>query len=79
MSDKILFLANTESDGSLSPAGREALRAAVEMHRAVSGSTLVAGLFGGQTGPAAESAGRSHKVSSSVPRYICSHRDLGPP
>jgi len=55
--EKILFLASTETDGRLSPAAREVLRAAVDLREALTGSTLTVGLFGAQTAPAAGSLG----------------------
>jgi electron transfer flavoprotein alpha subunit len=50
----VLFLANTEADGSLSRASLEALSAAIELSKAT-GATLSAGLFGAETQAAAGS------------------------
>ncbi len=50
--DTILFLSHTEQDGTLPKAGLEALGAAKELAAAVN-ATLVAGVFGGSTAPAA--------------------------
>lgn len=46
--ETILFLAHTESDGSLAPAALEAVGAAVSLHSALPGSVFVAGLLGSQ-------------------------------
>lgn len=51
--ETILFLAHTEADGSLAQPALEALGAAKALHAALPGSTLVAGLLGGHTQPAA--------------------------
>jgi electron transfer flavoprotein alpha subunit len=49
--ETVLFLAHTEPDGSLPKVALEALDAAVELAK---GGKLVAGLFGGNVAPAAE-------------------------
>ncbi|MFZ0913262.1 MAG: hypothetical protein WBQ76_02210 [Candidatus Korobacteraceae bacterium] len=51
--DTILFLAQTEEDGTLGKPALEALGAAVELTQALSG-TLVAALYGAKTQPAAD-------------------------
>lgn len=51
--ETILLLAHTESDGTLAKSALEALGAAKALNAAVPGSTLVAGLLGGNTQPAA--------------------------
>jgi electron transfer flavoprotein alpha subunit len=51
--ETILFLAHTETDGTLAKSGLEALGAAKTLSTALPGSTLVAGLLGGNTQPAA--------------------------
>src|SRR5664279_1478474 len=51
--DTILFLAQTEEDGTLGKPALEALGAAVELNKALSG-TLVAALYGAKAQPAAD-------------------------
>jgi electron transfer flavoprotein alpha subunit len=51
--ETILFLAHTETDGTLARAALEALGAAKTLNAALPGSTLVAGLLGANTQPAA--------------------------
>jgi electron transfer flavoprotein alpha subunit len=51
--ETILFLAHTETDGSLAKPALEALGAAQALTTALPGSTLVAGLLGSNTQPAA--------------------------
>src|ERR1017187_3979600 len=51
--DTILFLAQTEEDGTLGNPAMEALGAAVELNQALSG-TLVAALYGAKVQPAAD-------------------------
>src|SRR5664279_3878631 len=51
--DTILFLAQTEEDGTLGKLALEALGAAVELNKALSG-TLVAALYGAKAQPAAD-------------------------
>jgi electron transfer flavoprotein alpha subunit len=51
--ETILFLAHTESDGSLSQAARESLAAAKDLTTALAGSVLVAGLVGAEVQSAA--------------------------
>lgn len=51
--ETILLLAHTETDGTLGKSALEALGAARTLHTALPGSTLVAGLLGGNTQPAA--------------------------
>ena len=51
--DTILFLAQTEEDGTLGKPALEALGAAVELNQALSG-TLVAALYGAKAQPAAD-------------------------
>ncbi len=55
--EKILFLAHTQSDGTLPNAARETLSAAIDLSRQLPGSSLAVGLFGGdgEVGPAADS------------------------
>jgi electron transfer flavoprotein alpha subunit len=55
--ETILFLAHTESDGSLSRAALEALAAARSLADALSGSSLIAGLVGVDVEPAANHIG----------------------
>lgn len=55
--ERILFLANTEPDGTLAPPSRQVLRAAVEARQALAGSTLTVGLFGTETAAAAGKLG----------------------
>ena len=55
--EKILYLAHTESDGTLSKVAQEALGAAVELSKQLSGSTLTAGLIGGDIEKAASGIG----------------------
>ena len=55
--ETILFLAHTESDGSLSRAALEALAAARSLVDALSGSSLIAGLVGVDVEPAANHMG----------------------
>jgi electron transfer flavoprotein alpha subunit len=50
--ETILFLSHTDAGGALPKAGQEALSAARELADALS-ATLVAGVFGGETAPAA--------------------------
>lgn len=51
--EKILFLAHTNTDGSLPSVAREALNAAVGLSRQLAGSSLTVGLIGQETGAAA--------------------------
>jgi electron transfer flavoprotein alpha subunit len=51
--ETILFLAHTEADGTLAKSALEALGAARTLNASLPGSTLVAGLLGGDTQPAA--------------------------
>ena len=51
--ETILFLAHTETDGSLAKPALEALGATKALNTALSGSTLIAGLIGGNTQPGA--------------------------
>ena len=51
--ETLLVIATTESDGTLGPPALEALGAAVRVRDAIPGSTLVAGLIGSNTQPAA--------------------------
>ena len=51
--ESILFLAHTEADGTLGRAALEALAAAKNLTAGLTGSTLVAGLVGGDVQPAA--------------------------
>ena len=51
--DTILFLAQTEEDGTLAKPALEALGAAVDLNQALSG-TLVAALYGAKIQPAAD-------------------------
>ena len=51
--DSILFLAQTEEDGTLGKAALEALGAAVELNRAL-GGTFAAALYGAKAQPAAD-------------------------
>ncbi|MCU0772453.1 MAG: electron transfer flavoprotein subunit alpha [Verrucomicrobia bacterium] len=51
--ETILFLAHTETEGTLAKPALEALGAAKNLNAALPGSTLVAGLLGGNTQPAA--------------------------
>jgi electron transfer flavoprotein alpha subunit len=51
--ETILFLAHTETDGSLARSALESLGAAKALNTALPGSTLVAALIGGNTQPAA--------------------------
>ncbi len=53
--EKILFLAHTESDGSLPNVAREALAAALQMTGQLSGATLTVGLIGQDCQTAADS------------------------
>lgn len=52
--ENILFLAHTEPDGSLGRPALEALTAACQLHTALPGSTLTAGLFGASVQAAAD-------------------------
>lgn len=52
--EKILFLAHTESDGTLGRAALEALSSAVTLKQALAGSSLAAGFTGAATQPAAD-------------------------
>ncbi len=52
--ETILFLAHTEPDGTLAKAALEALGAATSLQTALPGSTLLAGLIGADTQPAAD-------------------------
>jgi hypothetical protein len=51
--ETILFLANTEADGTLGKPALEALSAAVELKNTL-GATLLAGLYGEQVQPGAD-------------------------
>jgi electron transfer flavoprotein alpha subunit len=51
--ETILFLAHTEADGGLGKPSLEALGAAAGLNAALAGSSLVVGLVGGETQPAA--------------------------
>ncbi len=51
--ETILFLAHTETDGTLAKPALEALGAAKALNTTLTGSTLVVGLIGGNTQPAA--------------------------
>jgi electron transfer flavoprotein alpha subunit len=51
--ETILFLAHTETDGTLAKSALEALGAARALNASLPGSTLAAGLLGGDTQPAA--------------------------
>jgi len=53
--EKILFLAHTNSDGTLPNAARETLSAAVDLSLKLDGSSLVVGIFGGEIASAADS------------------------
>jgi electron transfer flavoprotein alpha subunit len=53
--EKILFIAHTQTDGSLPAVAREALSAAVDLSRKLAGSTLTIGLVGQEVKPAADS------------------------
>lgn len=53
--EKILFLAHTESDGSLSKQTLEALTAAQQLKQSLTGASLSAGLLGGDIQSAADS------------------------
>jgi len=50
--ETILFLAHAEDDGSLSRTALEALTAATELHRQLSGATFAVGLLGGDVSTA---------------------------
>lgn len=52
--ETILFLAHTETDGTLGKAALEALGSAKALSSAIAGSPLVVGLVGAQTQPAAD-------------------------
>jgi electron transfer flavoprotein alpha subunit len=51
--ENVLFLSHAEADGTLSKPALEALGAAVELNQSLNG-TLIAGVFGAQTKPAAD-------------------------
>jgi electron transfer flavoprotein alpha subunit len=51
--ETILFLAHTEADGSLGKAALEALTSAKSLAAGLAGSTMIAGLVGGDVQPAA--------------------------
>lgn len=53
--EKILFLAHTESNGSLSKGSLEVLSAAMDLKKKLSQSSLAIGLVGGVTAPALQS------------------------
>jgi electron transfer flavoprotein alpha subunit len=55
--ETILMLAHVEADGSLGKPAREALSAARSLQEAAGGSSLVVGLAGARTGPAASQTG----------------------
>lgn len=57
--DTILFLAHTESDGTLSSAAMESLATAQKLQQSLPGSTLAAGLIGVQNQTAADSLAQS--------------------
>src|ERR1039458_8408962 len=73
--DTILFLAQTEEDGTLGKPALEALGAAVELNQALSG-TLVAALYGAKAQPAADaiaSCGASRFLDRKSTRLNSSH------
>lgn len=75
--EKILFLAHTQSDGSLPNAALEALNATISLWRRIEGASLTVGLVGQQAQPAADAiaacgAQRFMAVTGeefAVPRY----------
>jgi electron transfer flavoprotein alpha subunit len=56
--EKILFLAHSEADGTLSRVAREALTAAVDLAETLPGSDLTVGLWGGNVRAAADTLAR---------------------
>jgi electron transfer flavoprotein alpha subunit len=54
MIEKIMLLTHTEADGSLAKPAREALTAAIDLHKSVAGSTLSVGLWGEDVQTAAD-------------------------
>ena len=52
--EKVLFLAHTEANGTLSPASRQALAAAISLSKSLSGSTLSVGVWGEEVQAAAD-------------------------
>jgi electron transfer flavoprotein alpha subunit len=52
--EKILFLAHTQADGTLTGVAREALAAAVDIAQKLPGTSLSVALFGGEVKPAAD-------------------------
>jgi electron transfer flavoprotein alpha subunit len=77
MAETVLFLGHTESDGTLGKAGLEALEGARALTQALAGATLVAGLVGEVTQPAADQIGgcgaqrvlSAQDAAFAVPRY----------
>ncbi|RII30325.1 MAG: electron transfer flavoprotein subunit alpha [Geobacter sp.] len=53
--EKILFIAHTQSDGTLPNVAREALSAAVDLSKKLPGSSFVAGIIGQEANQAADS------------------------
>jgi len=53
--EKILFIAHTQSDGTLPSVAREALSAAVDLAKKLTGSSLVVGIIGQEATQAADS------------------------
>lgn len=64
--EKILFIAHTQTDGSLPGVAREALSAAVDLSQRLSGATLCVGLIGQDVKPAADSV-----AACGAARFLC--------
>lgn len=72
--EKILFLAHTETDGSLAKPALEALGAAKALNDALAGSTLAVGLFGADV----QNAAAAVASCGAAKFYAVSSPDFGP-